>query len=162
MDHELEKEESKKTGRIFFIALVSFFVVFASVDAFFVYRAVKTHTGVITTNAYERGIDFNKVLEQARLQEGVEPIFKIDENRVSLSLKSQDKGLIENALIRINFIRPVSKGKDFELFLEQELKGLYIGDIDHLEKGLWSARIDATWDDETGKKRYQYEIPFRL
>lgn len=61
-----EQENSKRDGRKFFIILISFFILFASVDAFFIYKALSTHTGVVTENAYEQGLNYNEILEEAR------------------------------------------------------------------------------------------------
>ena len=44
MDQALD---SKKTGRKFWIGLFIFFLTFATVDAFFIYKAMMTHTGVV-------------------------------------------------------------------------------------------------------------------
>ena len=57
---------SKKDGRNFLIILVSFFVCFITVDAFFIYKALSTHTGVVIENAYEVGLNYNDILEEAR------------------------------------------------------------------------------------------------
>lgn len=61
-----QKAQSKKDGRIVLLCLVSFFVVFASVDAFFVYKAVSTHTGVVSENAYEHGLNYNDIIAEAK------------------------------------------------------------------------------------------------
>lgn len=54
------------TGRIVLWALLAFFGVLASVNAFFVYTAVTTNTGVVTENAYEKGLRYNEILKEAR------------------------------------------------------------------------------------------------
>ncbi len=41
------QEKQKNDGRKFFIYLILFFITFASVDAFFVYKAMTTYTGVV-------------------------------------------------------------------------------------------------------------------
>jgi len=43
----MENEDSKKTGRKFWICLFLFFLTFASVDAFFIYKAINSHTGTV-------------------------------------------------------------------------------------------------------------------
>lgn len=42
----LEKKQ-KKDGRRFFIYILLFFLTFMIVDAFFVYKAMTTHTGTV-------------------------------------------------------------------------------------------------------------------
>lgn len=45
--------------------VMAFAVVFA-VNGFFVYKAVTTSHGVVTENAYEKGLQFNDVVKQVR------------------------------------------------------------------------------------------------
>jgi nitrogen fixation protein FixH len=71
-DNLSEKEESRKYGRKVLFLLLGFFAVFASVDAYFVYLAMKTKPGVVTENAYQRGLNYNEVLEEARRRKAEE------------------------------------------------------------------------------------------
>ena len=41
------EQENRKDGRTVLIWIVGFFLTFMIVDAFFVYKAVTTHTGVV-------------------------------------------------------------------------------------------------------------------
>jgi nitrogen fixation protein FixH len=43
----MNDKKTKNDGRRFFIYLILFFMTFASVDAFFVYKAMTTYTGVV-------------------------------------------------------------------------------------------------------------------
>ena len=61
-----EHAQSKKTGRIVLFALIGFFIIFATVDAFFVYKALSTNTGLVAENPYERGLRFNEVIAEAQ------------------------------------------------------------------------------------------------
>ncbi len=59
-------EESKKFGKKVFLALLGFFVLFAGVDTFFVYKALSTNTGVVAEHPYERGLHYNDILAEAK------------------------------------------------------------------------------------------------
>ncbi len=59
-------KQSRRDGRKFLFILIAFFVVFATVDAYFVYKALSTNTGVVVEHAYEVGLNYNDLLEQAR------------------------------------------------------------------------------------------------
>jgi nitrogen fixation protein FixH len=61
--------KQQKDGLRVLIYLLGFFACFAAVDAFFVYKALSTHKGVVAENAYEQGLHFNKIIEQARKRE---------------------------------------------------------------------------------------------
>jgi nitrogen fixation protein FixH len=60
------EEQSKKDGRKFLFYLVAFFITFATVDAFFVYKAITTSPGVVTENAYEIGLNYNEIIAKSR------------------------------------------------------------------------------------------------
>jgi len=62
-------EANKKSGRKALFYLLGFFIIFASVDAFFVYKALSTHTGVVTENAYEIGLNYNEVIAESKKQQ---------------------------------------------------------------------------------------------
>lgn len=59
-------EPKKNDGRKVFIGFLAFFIVFASVDAFFVYKAISTLPGVVSENAYEIGLNYNKIIAEAK------------------------------------------------------------------------------------------------
>lgn len=59
-------DENKKAGHWLLAWLIGFFVVFASVDAYFVYTALSTHTGVVAENSYEVGLKYNDILQEAK------------------------------------------------------------------------------------------------
>lgn len=58
--------KSHKDGRNIFLAFLAFFIVFASVDIFFVYKAVTTLPGVVSENAYEIGLHYNDIIAEAK------------------------------------------------------------------------------------------------
>lgn len=62
----MSEQTQKKDGRRVLFYLIGFFVIFASVDAYFVYKAFSTHTGVVVENAYEKGLNYNDIIEEAK------------------------------------------------------------------------------------------------
>ena len=68
-ENESESQSSRKAGRQFLVILLGFFVVMCSVNAFFVYKAVSTHKGVVVENPYETGLKFNDIIDEARKRE---------------------------------------------------------------------------------------------
>lgn len=63
-------------GKRILLGFIAFFVVFASVDAFFVYKAISTLPGVVSENAYEIGLNYNKIIAEAKKR-------KLEENEHS-------------------------------------------------------------------------------
>ena len=62
-------KDSKKAGRKVFIIIIAFFATFMIVDAYFVYKAVSTHTGTVSDNAYKDGLNFNAIIAEAKKRE---------------------------------------------------------------------------------------------
>jgi nitrogen fixation protein FixH len=125
---------------------VLFFVVLAIIDGVFVSIAVRTHTGVVTENAYEKGLAYNRVVKaqaaQAALgwQGGV--VFHRTGPRtgeVALHVRDiSDKPLkVESGVVRIT--RPTQAGMDFEAVLNQGSAVLVFP-----RSGLWELRVFAT------------------
>lgn len=61
-----DADQSKRDGRLFLLVIIGFFLVVASVDAFFIYKALSTHSGVVAENAYEIGLNYNDVIAEAK------------------------------------------------------------------------------------------------
>lgn len=62
---EEQAPKKKESGWWVLWAFLAFFAVFASVDAYFVYQAISTHTGVVVENPYEVGLNYNEIIEKA-------------------------------------------------------------------------------------------------
>lgn len=69
---DIQKQDSRKTGRLVLTALLGFFAVCMAVNAFFVYMAVTTNRGVVDENAYQTGLHYNDLLEEARQRKNEE------------------------------------------------------------------------------------------
>ena len=63
-----DEMKSNKSGKIVLRAFIGFFIVFATDDAFFVYKAVSTHPGVVTEKAYEIGLNYNEIIEKTKMR----------------------------------------------------------------------------------------------
>lgn len=132
---------------------VMFFVTIAAVDAFFVYKALSTHNGVITENAYEKGLRHNKTIKMA-------------ESEVSKSQKISFQGL-KNFKAKINYSintdleevkvkieRPIEKNKNFEInLISNNSKNNYSGIVIFPEKGSWDLILTAKTKDAEYRKK---------
>lgn len=63
------QKQTAKDGRKVLWYFLGFFAVFATVDAFFVYKALSTHSGVVAENSYEIGLHYNELLKEADKRE---------------------------------------------------------------------------------------------
>lgn len=134
-----------------FAAFAAFFGVVIAVNTVFITQALKSHSGVVTDDAYKKGLAFNDLLNEARHQPELnnEVIFKNGE--LLWVLKQPSGANIQNAQVTANFMRPVKDGDDFSLPMRYEGDGIYRIEPNFPYKGVWTLQLSATWD----KKSYR-------
>jgi nitrogen fixation protein FixH len=135
---------------------VIFFAVIAVLDGIFVYMAVSTQTGVVTEQAYEKGLAYNELLEQAKQRPEINQKASYKDGVLSWSLANKDESPISNAVVTAHIKRPVQDGYDFDITLSHKGNGLYEADITLPMKGLWQAGLNSEWDNQ----KYQTSLKF--
>lgn len=133
---------------------VIFFVALAGLLFWFVDIAVKTNTGVITENAYNKGLAYNKIISAADEQEklGWKGEINLNARRISFKLTDKSNNPISNAHVTAFFLRPTSSGHDKQIDLVPDYNGNYTADIDLELKGLWDVTILATYKENNYQK----------
>lgn len=141
--------------------IVAFFLVVAAVDAVFVTLAVRTHTGVVTEQAYEKGLDYNKAIEASAAQSAMgwtgEIAFKAD--TLSFDLKDKDGNGIEGAVVEASIRRPVTKGYDRDIALADKGLGLYQAPLSLPLKGQWEVRVYASANGQDFQSDLVFSVP---
>ena len=137
---------AKPSDKYIPLYFVGFFVIIFIVNAIFLYFATKTHTGVITENAYEKGLDYNKTIELAETQEDLGGKIELAGN--SLIFTTQKK---VPANVTAYISRPTQAGFDFDVVFERNKTGQYIAKPNFPMQGQWKVTIVAKWDN----KQYQ-------
>ena len=120
-----------------------FFVTIAILDGFFVYTALSTHSGVVTKNSYEKGLNYNDAIEQAEISKDLNQqiIFQDLENLKAEIVYSIDAD-IEEAIVIVK--RPIEQGKDFESKLtSNNSNNNYSAIISFPERGNWDLLVIA-------------------
>ncbi len=130
---------------------VLFFAVIAVVDGVFVYVAITTQPGVVTEQAYEKGLAFNDVLAKAKAQPDLNQKAVYEDGFLRWELMDADNTPITNAAVIAKIIRSVQDGYDFEIALIHKGHGLYETVMDLPLPGQWVAKLSGTWDN----KQYQ-------
>lgn len=156
------KTQSKKDGRNVLFALLAFFAVFCSVDAYFVYKAVKTHTGTVAENAYERGLAYNETLDKAERQRrlGITSEVFYKNGILYLTLNNKNKQM-HNVVVKAHVTRAVQEKYDFNVSMKPHENDIFATELDLPLKGLWTAHIEATWQDSKQRQqRYQTALTF--
>ena len=133
---------------------VLFFVVVAIVDGIFMTTAVKTHTGVVTEDAYETGLKYNQILADVREQEkrGWSHQLNITKDgAIQFSLKDKAGKAITGAQISALYYRAIQGGMDQTIQLSETDTGIYTGKADLKANGLWQVFVTAKVGTDTYK-----------
>jgi nitrogen fixation protein FixH len=146
-------EQSIKNPKDKYILLyfVLFFSTIIILDSIFIYLAVSTQTGLVTDQAYERGLDFNKTLSIAENQPNISQTFLYQDGKLIWEIAEKSGKPIDNAIVSANVIRPVIEGYDFYIEFKHVKNGLYQASPDFPLKGLWRLKLQCKWGD----KQYQ-------
>ncbi len=143
-------------GKFIFLCFVLFFGVIVVVNSIFLYMALKTQPGVVTKNAYEKGLAYNDLIQKARSQPNIKQYVSYENGVIKWELASEDGVAITNADIDVKIIRPVQKGYDFDIKLKHDGNGVYKADISLPLKGLWEARLTSKWNNKQYQTTYQF------
>ncbi len=136
---------------------VLFFLTFMVLDGIFVYIAIHTNTGVVTDKAYEKGLAYDTLLEESRLQKeaGIQHKTGFEEPLLRLELQDRNGQPIEGANVTAKMIRPVQSGYDYDVTLTPQGKGVYTAEIHPPLPGAWTAKLDAQWDGQSFRTTYR-------
>ncbi|PIR34034.1 MAG: hypothetical protein COV36_01470 [Alphaproteobacteria bacterium CG11_big_fil_rev_8_21_14_0_20_44_7] len=130
--------------------IVAFFAVIFAVNAVFVYLATSTHTGVVTEDAYEKGLDYNKTIELVDKQNesGIEGQILVEDGYIIF------KSIMLEADVTAYITRPTQDGYDYEIKLLGD-KGYFRGKANFPMKGQWEIRVVAKWQENQQTQQYQ-------
>ncbi|MFP4313862.1 MAG: FixH family protein [Alphaproteobacteria bacterium] len=149
MDQINQKPEKHLSGWWVFGAFAAFFGVVILVNSFFIYNALYSHSGLVTEDAYKKGLKYNERLQTAKNQPDLAYRFEHKDGLILWQLQDANGKIIDNAEVSVHFFRPVKSGMDFKQKLNHQENGLYSLPVEFPLKGAWEARLKATWDDQT-------------
>ncbi len=137
------------TGRHVLFYLIVFFGVIFAANGVFLVVSLQTHPGVAATDAYRKGLHFNRELDRAGRQTArgweseITVLRGVPEIRLSDKSARPVSGLRINAVVR----RPVHDRADTTLVLREIDAGLYRADGPPLPSGRWEIVFTASRDD---------------
>jgi nitrogen fixation protein FixH len=152
MTQDTKKKQPKPySGKRILYYFIAFFLVIIVVNVIFIKSALNSHTGVITKNAYEKGLEYNKTIQtvDAQTHLGWHTDFKIDNHHAALRLFGKYQKPINHAKITL-FIKDITSDKhDFSVPLTFVKDGLYQNVINFSRKGQWDIRIAILWEHQS-------------
>ncbi|MDP6704706.1 MAG: FixH family protein [Alphaproteobacteria bacterium] len=137
------------TGRHVLAMLVGFFAVILVANIVFVWLALDSWTGLDTENAYLRGLDYNRTLEQAAAQQRLgwrldyEIVDEGANRRLTVRLSDRDGAPIAGLRVGAQLKRPTHDGHDLALTLEPRGGGVYGATFRPPLPGQWDLTVRA-------------------
>lgn len=137
---------------------VGFFAIIAVMDGIFVYLATDTHTGVVTEQAYQKGLNYNETVAAVEAQEalGWSSIIDYQSDGEFVFTLSEGEQPLAGAEIIAEFTRPTHNGVDFSVPLLESGAGAYRAPVEFPLDGIWDVRVYVTWNQQ------QYQQTERL
>lgn len=140
------------TGRTVLFALLGFFAVVASVNAVFIFYALRTHPGLSDDNAYQVGIAYNDVLADAEAQRqlGWHVALSLGEppaHDMTLLIRGRDGAPIVAQSVTAQLRRPGLEAADREIVLIAAGPGLWRASTADLAPGNWDVHVDIARAD---------------
>lgn len=147
--------------------LAAFFIVMISVLIPMGYFAVHTMPGVVTDNAYEKGLAYNKAIAaggaQAALgwkgQITLDVIGTSSSAKIGYTLHDATGNTIDDAVVHAWLVRPSVGGMDRDVALAAQGKGIYTNTVDLPAHGLWDLRVSATRKDQNFQTNQRVVVP---
>lgn len=118
---------------------ILFIIAFSTIVLIFAFISHITFTGLVTENAYQKGLDFNKINQVSlEFNSDIQAKISIVDNIIYLNL---NKDLSSSADIQAKLIKPVSAQYDQVLYFTH-IKGRNLtANLPFVEQGIWEIRI---------------------
>ena len=139
---------------------VAFFAVVLAANAAMIWIAFATWTGLETESAYQKGLAYNRALQEAEAQQALGWRVELDVAaadgrlaRLEVALADRHGDLIEDARVSAAFVRPTHAGHDVQLTVPHIHGGVYGADAALPLPGLWEVRVTARSGTDTYRLR---------
>ncbi len=142
-------------GTWVFLVFAAFFGVIIAVNTVFITSALRTHSGVITDNPYEKGLEYDAMLKAAAEQPDMEQFVSFQNNTLIWNIKYAD-GRPLDADVTARLVRPVKGGHDVEITLQKKEAGIYSAKLNLPFKGQWQAILKAQWKTQRYQTRFSF------
>lgn len=154
-------EAVKKSDKWIPWYFVAFFVVLAILDGIFVYIATSTHTGVVTDEAYQRGLDYNDTIAAAEAQValGWSGTVELRNGQLVGVLSDANGRAMVGARAQAHFFRPTQDGSDFSVSLSEVSDGRYVSPVINAVPGQWDVRIFVEWKQKQFQTAERIVVP---
>lgn len=152
-------------ARRLLVILLSVFALVLAVNLVMVWFAVKSQTGIVSENAYEEGLAYNKTLAEQAREAGLgwSVVRNVADFPVRLVYALSDaKGApLGGAWVTVKAVRPVGEGEgsEFSLNLHEFTDGTYaVENITWPHKGQWHLETTFVYDGKSLTARERVNV----
>ncbi|MET0156176.1 MAG: FixH family protein [Rickettsiales bacterium] len=126
------------------------FAVLISVDSVMAYLAVHSYHGVVTENAYEKGLDYNADLAMEKEQEalGWKSGVAYENGALRVTIVDKNGAPLEKARVVAFIDRPLEDGYRKRILLKEKGRGVYAALVTFPLPGQWKVTAAAMKDGE--------------
>ncbi len=159
------------TGRKVFIWLAGFFLLVIIMNIIMVYLGNQSWTGLTTEKAYDKGIKYNDVIEEAAKQTAlgwsvtIGPVVETrqQEGTANIQLAAEVVGKGGETLpgleVSARLTRPTSEGSDQSVDFSSENGRRYSAQVALPLRGQWDVHLTARNSQGTYRVRHRIHIP---
>lgn len=152
----------RKSDRFIPWYFVGFFALLFMFDGIFVYLATSTHTGVVTEQAYQKGVDYNETIAAVDAQNALgwqgEITYSAD-GLLNFKVQDDTAGTISGANVVAEVTRPTHNGVDFEQPLKEIAPGIYQAPVKFPLDGMWDVRVYVSWQQKQFQTAQRIIVP---
>ena len=145
------KQDTKKDKRIPWY-FVSFFVGLVILNVIFVSIAVDSYPGLVTTNAYEKGLAYNDMIDAKEKQDALgwhTDITFTEAGHVRIFLQDKEGKAISDAVISAEIGRVINDDDDMALIMQEKGRGYYESRENFATKGQWNIKALIQWQQNS-------------
>ena len=154
VDHSSQSQTGfRLTGRMVLLILVGFFGVVVSVNLFMAYVAIDTFSGMQTQRPYETGLNFNRTLKNASIQQEqhwqvTSHHERLPDGRIALKLSIRDGQArpVDGVVSKVSLLSPVNALKDVAFEIIPQGPGEFSGTAS-ADAGQWDLVIEVAKDN---------------
>jgi nitrogen fixation protein FixH len=143
----IKMTEFRITGRKVLAALLTFFIVVASVDAVMIYQALSTFGGLETQDSYRKGLNYNQRIAEdaAQAQLGWSDAVTVDQagGALIVTLKDRNGKPVDGMTISAAIGRPATNLYDRNITFDDKGEGRYEAAVPGLADGTWTVELAA-------------------
>jgi len=133
---------------------MAFLVIFA-VNALFIYKATSTHTGLVTQQAYEKGLNYDTIAQDAQAQDalGWQSSITLEQHQLRFTLQDASGNPLTCEHATAHLMRPTQSQLDFSQPLTRQKDGSYQSSLAFPQAGQWDITVSVLCNKQPYQQR---------